>query len=135
MKISITRNIYILEKEKKYDDEIFCYIQANTINSWISQNKDRYCKCLSTPSNVGYIMADGSVYSCSAYLLDERFKLGNINVDTFKDIWCSEKKLKHAKFIQNELDINECRVNCRMNLMNTYLDKVVNKKQEHINFI
>ena len=46
-----------------------------------------------------------------------------------------KRKLKHAKFIQNELDINECRVNCRMNQVNTYLDKIVNKKQEHINFI
>ena len=134
--IDYTEYLHLGEELKKYNDENFSVIfRANTINSWISQNKDRYCKCLSTPSMWGYIMADGSVYSCSAYLLDERFKLGNINLDTFKDIWCSEKKLKHAKFIQNELDINECRVNCRMNQVNNYLDKVVNKKQEHINFI
>lgn len=128
--------LHLGEELKKYNDENFSVIfRANTINSWINQNTDRYCKCLSTPSMWGYIMADGSVYTCSAYLLDERFKLGNINLDTFKNIWCSNKKLEHAKFIRNDLDINECRVNCRMNQVNSYLDKVVNKKQEHVNFI
>jgi len=128
--------LHLGEELSKYNDENFSVIfRANTINSWIEQNNNRYCKCLSTPSMWGYIMADGSVYSCSAYLLDERFKLGNINQDTFKNIWCSNKKLEHASFIKNELDINECRVNCRMNQVNTYLDKIVNKKQDHINFI
>ena len=51
-------------------------------------------------------MADGSVYSCSAYLLDDRFKLGNIYENTFKDVWCSNKKIEHAQFVKNELDIN-----------------------------
>ena len=49
--------------------------------------------------------------------------------------WCSDAKIKHAHFIQNELNIEECRVNCRMNQINTYLDSVVNKDQEHVNFI
>ena len=134
--INYKEYLHLGEELNKYTDENFSVIfRANTINSWISQNENRYCKCLSTPSMWGYIMADGSVYTCSAYLLDERFKLGNINSETFKNIWCSNKKLNHAKFIKNELDINECRVNCRMNQVNSYLDQIVNKKQEHINFI
>ena len=67
--------------------------RANTINSWISQNTNRYCKCLATPSMWGYIMADGSVYSCSAYLLDDRFKLGNINENTLRIFGVQIKKL------------------------------------------
>ena len=39
------------------------------------------------------------------------------------------------RILKNDLDIDECRVNCRMNQVNTYLDKIVNKKQDHINFI
>lgn len=128
--------LYLGEELSKYNDDKFSVVfRANTIKSWISQNDNRYCKCLATPSMWGYIMADGSVYTCSAYMLDERFKLGNINEKTFRDIWCSDAKIKHANFIQNELNIEECRVNCRMNQINTYLDSVVNKDQEHVNFI
>ena len=71
----------------------------------------------------------------AAKILDDRFKLGNIYENTFKDVWCSNKKIEHAQFVKNELNINECRVNCRMNQVNTYLDNIVNKKQEHVNFI
>jgi len=80
-------------------------------------------------------MADGSVYSCSAYLLDERFLLGNINEDSFDKIWVSDKRLAHSDFVLNDLDINECRVNCRMDQINRYLDGTLNKKVNHMNFV
>ena len=114
--------------EKQNTEKFNVIFRLNTIKNWISQNDERYCKCLATPSTWGYIMADGSVYTCSAYLLDERFKLGNINEAEFETIWNSEARLKHANYILNELNINECRVNCRMDQVNRYLDKVVNNK-------
>ena len=109
--------------------------RINTINNWLSQQDQRYCKCLATPSMWGYIMADGSVYSCSAYLLDDRFKLGNIGEESFSDIWTSDRKMQNANFVANELDIAECRVNCRMDQVNRYLDNVVNENTPHFNFI
>ena len=126
-----------MEKElSQYNSDDFNVIfRINTINNWISQNQDRYCHCYATPSVWSYIMADGEVYSCSAYLLDERFTLGNINQQSFGDIWESEKRLEHANFVMNDLDINECRVNCRMDQVNRYLDSVVNSKIDHMNFI
>ena len=99
-------------------------------------NESRYCTCYSTPTMWGYIMASGDVYSCSAYLLDERFKLGNISENTMQEIWQSDKRMQHSKYVMNELDINECRVNCRMNSINHYLDKVIDStKVPHTNFI
>lgn len=109
--------------------------RVNTIKNWISQNQSRYCKCLATPSAWAYVMASGDVYSCSAYLLDERFQLGNINDNTFEEIWCSQKRMDHADFVMNKLDIGECRVNCRMDQVNRYLDTIVSSKIDHINFI
>ena len=134
--IDYTQYLGLEEELAQYNSANFNVIlRINTINNWISQNQDRYCHCYATPSAWSYIMADGAVYSCSAYLLDERFKLGNINDQTFAEIWESENRLEHANFILNELDINECRVNCRMDQVNRYLDSVINKKIDHINFI
>ena len=90
---------------------------------------------MATPSVWAYIMATGDVYSCSAYLLDDRFLLGNINEEPFYDIWNSNSRMEHAKFVLNELDISECRVNCRMDQVNRYLDSIVNNKIDHVNFV
>ena len=119
-----------------FNDEGFNVVfRSNTINNWQNKSDNRYCKCFATPSTWAYIMADGSIYSCSAYLLDERFRLGNINDIAFQDVWCSEKRLEHSRFVLNELDIAECRVNCRMDQVNRYIDAVVNHKLPHQNFI
>lgn len=93
-----------------------------------------YKKCYSTPFMWAYIMATGDVYGCSAYLLDERFKYGNINEQSFKDIWLGEKRLKSIEYVENELDISECRKNCRMNKVNKYLWDIKHPG-EHKNFI
>jgi GTP 3',8-cyclase len=126
-----------LEQEfTQYNSDNFNVVfRINTINNWISQKQNRYCHCYATPSAWSYVMADGTVYSCSAYLLDKRFVLGNINDQTFAEIWESQKRLDHASFVLNELDINECRVNCRMDQVNRYLDDIINSKVDHINFI
>lgn len=124
------------KKLMKYNSDTFNVVfRENTIRNWLSQNNQRYCKCLATPSTWAYWMANGDVYSCSAYLLDDRFRLGNINEMTFDEIWCSERRLQHSDFVLDELDISECRVNCRMDQVNRYLDDICSNKIDHVNFI
>jgi radical SAM protein with 4Fe4S-binding SPASM domain len=93
-----------------------------------------YDKCHATPYLWAYIMATGDVYSCSAYLLDDRFRLGNINESTFKDIWHGDRRHANWEFVRNELDIHDCRVNCRMDKSNRFLDDL-KKGIPHANFI
>jgi len=81
-----------------------------------------YDKCHATPYLWAYVMASGDVYSCSAYLLDDRFKLGNINASTFKQIWHGERRRDNWNHVRHFLDIKECRVNCRMDKSNRYLN-------------
>ena len=134
--IDYTQYLGLKEELAIYNDESFNVVfRANTINNWMSQNNNRYCKCLATPATWAYWMADGEVYSCSAYLLDERFRLGNINQKGFSEIWESEKRLEHANFVKTELNIEECRVNCRMDQVNRYLDSIANEEIQHMNFI
>jgi len=93
-----------------------------------------YSKCYSTPFLWAYIMATGDVYGCSAYLLDERFKYGNINEKDFTGIWLSDTRKRAIDFVENSLDITECRKNCRMDKVNRYLWDIKNPN-EHANFI
>ncbi|RXJ93837.1 radical SAM protein [Malaciobacter molluscorum] len=128
-------NLLYLEKElKKYETETFKIIfRANTMKK-LNEPKQPYSKCYSTPYFWAYIMADGSVYGCSAYLQNEKFNFGNINTHSFKEIWEGEKRKEGINFIENNLDISLCRKNCRMDEVNRYLWKLKNPNP-HVNFI
>lgn len=105
----------------------------NTINKLYASDR-AYQTCQATPFFWGYIMADGSVYGCSAFLGDERFCYGNIHESKFQDIWEGEKRKANYEFIRDKLDINDCRVNCRMDEINRYLWKLKHP-MSHVNFI
>ncbi len=54
--------------------------------------------------------------------------------NTFKEIWEGEKRLKSVRYAEEELDTNQCRVNCRMDEINRYLWDL-KYPSEHVNFI
>ena len=81
-------------------------------------------KCHATPNFWAYIMASGDVYSCSAYLLNERFRLGNVENQSFSEIWQGARREANWHYVREKLDIHECRVNCRMARVNEYLEEL-----------
>ena len=93
-----------------------------------------YDKCQATPFMWAYLMASGDLYSCSAYLLDDRFNLGNLNAHTFREVWEGEKRRANWEYVRTTLDIHECRVNCRLDKANRYLTELANGVP-HVNFI
>lgn len=119
--------------EKLNTPEFSVIFRKHTMKKY-SENTP-YTRCHATPFLWGYIMANGSFYGCSAYLLDERFHYGNINEQTFQEIWHSEKRKQNFHYIRHELDIRECRKNCRMDEVNRYLFKVMDHPVKHVNFI
>jgi len=132
--IDYSKMIHLGEDLKKFNDENFHVVfRANTMQKYV-EKKQPYDKCHSTPFFWGYIAADGKVFGCSAYLGEDKFCYGNIYNNTFEEIWESEERKKSYEYVKNELDIKNCRVNCRMDEVNRYLWKLKNPN-DHVNFI
>ena len=107
--------------------------RANTMRKYGSG--ERYSKCYSVPFLWAFIMADGTVSGCSCYLLDKRFEYGNINQSSIEEIWHGDSRKESWRFVREDLNIEECRRNCRMDEVNRYLYKVIDNRPEHVNFI
>lgn len=109
--------------------------REQTMKNYSQSDAQRYQTCHATPYFWAYIMADGEVYGCSAYLTDQRFAYGNIHQSGFQEIWEGEKRRQNWHYIAHELDIGQCRKNCRMEAVNQYLDKLAVSQPAHVNFI
>ena len=123
-----------LEKElESLNDENFNVVfRSNTMKKLDSGHK--YKKCYSTPYFWAHMMADGELYGCSAYLQQKNFCYGNLKENTFKEVWESERRAQSIKYVREELDITNCRTNCRMDDVNEYLWRLKHPN-EHDSFI
>jgi len=105
--------------------------RENAVNEEIDK-KHRYPKCLATPYMWTYCMGNGDMFSCSAHLMDRRFCIGNINTQTFQEIWEGEGRRQNWELMKS-FNIAACRLNCRMNAANKYMHALTHA--EHRNFI
>lgn len=113
--------------QEAYGTEKFrVIVRENAMEDW-DEGTHSYNVCNATPNFWAYIMATGDVYTCSAYLLNPAFCMGSINDAPFSSIWTGVKRRQHIVAMES-LDISQCRVNCRMNQVNKYLDNI---KQGH----
>lgn len=117
---------------KDFDSKTFKVIYRGTAINEEIDKKHRYPKCLATPMFWCYVMGNGDFFTCSAHLMDKRFCIGNINTQTFQEIWEGDKRRENWEMMK-EFDIKQCRLNCRMNLQNKYLHSLTHT--EHVNFI
>jgi radical SAM protein with 4Fe4S-binding SPASM domain len=97
------------------------------------ENSRNYRHCLALPF-WAHIDTSGNVWACGAYVLDERFRVGNINEKTFKEIWEGKRRVELAEWAIKKLNTTDCRVNCRMDDINRYLWDLIHPSG-HVNFI
>ena len=129
----VNQEYLFLEKElRKISSKSFEIVFRTNAMDKYTKTRD-YDLCLATPFAWAYIMADGSVYSCSVYLLDERFYLGNINEQSFKEIWEGANRKRQWEFMKQYNPVN-CRSNCRMDEVNRYLWEIIHPPY-NVNFI
>ncbi|MDO8522846.1 MAG: SPASM domain-containing protein, partial [bacterium] len=122
-----------LEKELKAiaSDNFAVEYRSNAIQKYSEERP--YNVCMAMPFASAHIMADGSVYSCSAHLLDRRFYLGNINKQSFREIWEGERRREQWETMKS-FNLSDCRRNCRMDETNRYLWEVIHPPY-NVNFI
>jgi len=132
--ISYEKYFYLKNKLEELNNSKFQVIfREKTMKKLKAQRPYKICHAV--PFFWVYLMANGDIYGCSSFLGDERFKLGNYNKKSFKEIWQGEKRKKLWKFIQTKrFNINQCRENCRMDEVNRFLERLNNPPQ-HVNFI
>jgi radical SAM protein with 4Fe4S-binding SPASM domain len=116
-------------------DDFNIVFRSHTMRKHSGNDTAGYQQCHATPFFWAYVMASGDVYGCSAFLKDERFAYGNLNDSNFEEIWSSEARRKNFESLSGDFDIRQCRRNCRMDEVNRYLNKLVEIRPPHVNFI
>ncbi len=122
-----------LEKElKQYASEKFAiYFRANAMTKM--HHEKCYKQCYGLPF-MTHIDAKGNVWPCVAHIGTEELCYGNINKQTFEEIWEGNNRQKVIQQL-NTLDINKvCREACRLDEINKYLNELKHPG-EHVNFI
>ncbi len=127
-------DIDALKKDlEKFDSRNFQVVIRKHTAIKLEEALKPYSKCYSAPFFWAYITASGDVYSCSMFLGDKRFLLGNIYRRSFQEIWEGEKR-KRNWLMMKEFDAKSCRKNCRMDECNRFLHQLKNPPP-HVNFI
>lgn len=71
------------------------------------------------------IDAKGNVLPCNLFYENPDFTYGNLNEQSFSEIWEGEKRKQVLEKIKQK-GIKECRVGCRCDVINRYLDRLKN---------
>ena len=121
-----------LESVKEFSTPTFKVIYRSEAMEQEISGKHRYDKCNATPFFWTYAMGNGDMFACSAHLLDRRFCIGNINTQTFQEIWEGEERRKNWEMMKS-FNIKQCRLNCRMDKPNRYLHSITHTP--HSSFI
>lgn len=122
-----------LEKEIKEleTDKFKIYFRAHSMKKL--ECKRDYKHCWALPFMV-YLDAKGNIWPCIVFMGKEELKYGNINEETFCNIWEGQHRKNVAEYFFNMNLEENCREICRLDEMNKYLDSLKNPG-EHVNFI
>lgn len=96
--------------------------------------KRKYQHCYGT-SFISVLNSAGDIATCLPYWEQKKYVFGNINGQTFEEIWQSRKRRSIKKHLEKRLDVRKCPPNCRPNAINEFLWEITHPSVKHVNFI
>ncbi|RLD77912.1 MAG: hypothetical protein DRJ15_12580 [Bacteroidetes bacterium] len=118
-----------IEKTKELgDDEFRVFSFSNRINDIAKQTRGGFCFYHHLTTAVG---ANGDVYPCCYFKYDDKFKLGNVNEESFVDIWKGEIRQEFIDGVGKD-----CYASCWMTEKNKFAQYLTTDKADvpHLNF-
>ena len=123
----------LTELSKKHSTPDFKVIYRNISAQEVERKQCDYDKCHGL-NFFALIDAAGNIIPCNLFYEMPEYYYGNINRNTFEEIWNSKKRKDVLDKLYKK-GCEKCRKGCRLNFVNKYLDAVKNRNIEHINFI
>lgn len=122
---------------KAIEDESFRVFLGNFTDRYLNADATfPYSKCLG-PNLIGIVGGDGEVYACCFLRGNKRFSFGNVNDQTFADIWKGDKR----QHVMNAVYRGECGRVCaggmtanRYNTYNEILNYLMAEEKKHAEF-
>ena len=118
------------ELKESGSDDFQIFFRKATIER--IQEGINYPECYGIPF-FALINAEGDVVPCNLFYGNEEFTYGNLNENSFSEIWEGEKRKEILKKIK-ERGCEDCRKGCRLDVINRYLNRLKNPEL-HDNFI
>ena len=122
-----------LESLRALETDSFRIIYRHEAVQRSAQTCKIYNRCLALPF-WSYCDAGGTVWGCSMFLGKETFSYGSLLDQSFEALWHGKQRHDSLQWCAEHLDDSLCRVNCRMDPINTYLWELTNPGA-HANFI
>ena len=121
-----------IEQElKEFDSENFKVFFRKATAERIQEGIN-YPECYGIPF-FALVDAKGDVVPCNLFYGNEEFTYGNLNEQSFSEIWEGDKRKEILKKLK-ERGCEECRKGCRLDVINRYLHRLKNPEM-HDNFI
>ena len=122
----------VFDKAEAFSDSNFKVIARR--ESFTGYGKRGYGHCYGT-SFISVLNSAGDIAACLPYWQNKEFVFGNINENSFKEIWLGNKRRKIKGYLEKELNTLSCPPNCRPNAINQFLYDIKNPTVRHLNFI
>ena len=127
-----TEEYNLLEETlKKYNSENFKIFFRKAAIERLSSPKE-YSTCYGLPF-ITLIDSRGNVIPCNLFHNNPDFIYGNLNEQSFSEIWSGEKRKQVMEKLKQK-GISDCRNGCRLDPTNKYLHRLRNP-EAHDNFI
>ncbi|MBW1783675.1 MAG: radical SAM protein [Deltaproteobacteria bacterium] len=106
--------------EARYSDNGFRVLIRRNLFLDSCQAEKEYGQCYGIHF-ISQIDADGGIYACGCFVGDARYRFGNLNDQSYKEIMASPKRADVLNYVMPIPDPEYCDTSCRCHNINKYL--------------